>query len=167
MLLETERLVLRRVESGDVDDLVALHADAEVRRFIPSAADFDPGMARARVNADPEDWDAGRRMLIACERAGGRFLGRVGIIDWPQFGEPEVGWIFAAHARGHGYATEAGGAAQEWAFEHLEIPYVTALIRPDNVPSIAVAERLGMAPLRNDELFGVPVIVYARYAGAA
>jgi RimJ/RimL family protein N-acetyltransferase len=161
-VIETERLVLRRVESGDVDDLVALHADPEVRRFIPSAADFDPAMAVARVKRDPEDWDAGRRMLIACERGGGRFLGRVGIIDWPQFGETEVGWIFGPDARGRGYATEAGGAAQEWAFEHLGIPYVTALIRPDNAPSIAVAERLGMSPLRDDELFGVPVVVYSR-----
>jgi RimJ/RimL family protein N-acetyltransferase len=166
-LIETERLLLRRAERGDVDALVELHADPEVRRFIPSAADFDPAMAQARVKGDAEGWDAGRRLLIVCERATGRFLGRVGVLDWPQFGETEVGWIFAARARGHGYATEAGGAAQEWAFDHLEIPYVTALIRPDNHPSIAVAERLGMAPLRNDELFGVPVIVYARYAGAA
>jgi RimJ/RimL family protein N-acetyltransferase len=161
-LIETERLLLRRVQSGDVDALVELHADPEVRRFIPSAADFDPAMALARVKGDAEDWDAGRRMLIACERATGRFLGRVGIIDWPQFGETEVGWIFGAHARGHGYATEAGGAAQEWVFEHLSIPYVTALIRGENAPSIAVAERLRMSPLRDDELFGVPVIVYSR-----
>lgn len=166
-MIETERLLLRRVESGDVDALVELHADPEVRRFIPSATDFDRAMALARVNGDAEDWDAGRRMLIVSERATGRFLGRVGILDWPQFGETEVGWIFRARARGQGYATEAGGAAQQWAFEHLEIPYVTALIRPDNHPSIAVAERLGMAPLRNDELFGVPVVVYSRYAGAA
>jgi len=161
-LIETERLLLRRVQSGDVEALVELHADPEVRRFIPSAADFDRAIALARVGADAEDWNAGRRMLIVCERATGRFLGRVGIIDWPQFGETEVGWVFASDARGHGYATEAGGAAQEWAFEHLAIPHVIALIRADNGPSIAVAERLGMAPSRNDQLFGVPVIVYSR-----
>jgi RimJ/RimL family protein N-acetyltransferase len=161
-LIETERLLLRRMQSGDVDALVELHADPEVRRFIPSAADFDRGMALLRLAGDAGDWDAGRRLLIVCERATGRFLGRVGIIDWPQFGETEVGWVFTADARGRGYATEAGGAAQEWAFEHLAIPYVIALIRADNGPSITVAERLGMAPSRNDELFGVPVIVYSR-----
>jgi RimJ/RimL family protein N-acetyltransferase len=160
-LIETERLLLRRVTGDDVDQFVELYADPEVRRFIPSAATFDRWAAMERVDSEAEDWDDGRRTLIVCERASGRFLGRVAIIDWPQFGETEVGWIFAPGGRGHGYATEAGRAAQEWAFEHLDVPYVTALIRADNAPSIGVAERLGMAPIREDELFGVPVIVYA------
>jgi RimJ/RimL family protein N-acetyltransferase len=35
------------------------------------------------------------------------------------------------------------------------------MIRPDNTASIAVAERLGMTPLRPDNLLGDPVTVYA------
>jgi RimJ/RimL family protein N-acetyltransferase len=160
-LIETERLLLRRVHSADVDDLVNLYADGQVRRFISTAAAYDRAEAMARVAADAEDWTTGRRTLVACERATGRFLGRIAIVDWTQFGETEVGWVFSAHGRGRGYATEGARAAQEWAFEQLEIPYVIALIRPDNERSIAVAERLGMAPIREDELFGVAVIVYS------
>jgi RimJ/RimL family protein N-acetyltransferase len=168
-LIQTERLELRRVEGDDVDELVAMYADPDVREFIPSAANYDRAVALGRVASDAEDWDAGRRTLIVCERATDRFLGRVAIIDWPEFGETEVGWIFASSGRGRGYATEAGRAAQEWAFEHLDVPYLTALIRADNAPSIGVAERLGMAPIRDDELLGVPVVVYAitREAAAA
>ena len=88
-------------------------------------------MALARVNGDAEDWDAGRRMLIVSERATGRFLGRVGILDWPQFGETEVGWIFRrACARpglrdgGRGSRPAVGVRAPR------AIPYVTALDPP-------------------------------------
>jgi RimJ/RimL family protein N-acetyltransferase len=161
-LIETERLQLRRVQSGDVEDLVSLYADPEVRKFISTAAAFDRAEATARVAADAQDWATGRRTLLVYERATEQFLGRIAIVDWTQFGETEVGWVFAPQGRGQGYATEAARAAQAWAFQHLDIPYVIALIRPDNAPSIAVAERLGMAPIREDDLFGVPVIVYSR-----
>jgi RimJ/RimL family protein N-acetyltransferase len=161
-LIETERLVLSRITLDDVDDMVALHADPEVLRFIPTAGAYDRTVALESVQTDEHDWIVlGRRRLIARERESGRFVGRIMILDWPQFGESEVGWVLAPDARGHGYATEAGRAAQDWAFEHLQIPYVIALIRPENDPSIAVAERLGMAPLRSDELSGVPITVYA------
>jgi len=48
-----------------------------------------------------------------------------------------------------------------WGFERFDFPYVTAMIRPGNEASVAVAERLGMTPLRSDELQGDPVIVYS------
>jgi RimJ/RimL family protein N-acetyltransferase len=47
-----------------------------------------------------------------------------------------------------------------WACEHLDVPYVTAMIRPDNRRSISVAERLGMQPRREDVLLDEQVVVY-------
>ena len=38
---------------------------------------------------------------------------------------------------------------------------MTAMIQPTNTASIAVAERLGMEPSREDELLGVGVTVYS------
>jgi RimJ/RimL family protein N-acetyltransferase len=64
-------------------------------------------------------------------------------------------------ARGRGVATEAGRACVEWGFRDFALPYVTAMIAPDNDASTAVARRLGMTPLREDVLHDVPVVVYA------
>jgi RimJ/RimL family protein N-acetyltransferase len=49
----------------------------------------------------------------------------------------------------------------EWGFQNLDLPYLTAMIRPDNGRSIRVAERLGMTPLREDIHMGQPVVVYS------
>jgi RimJ/RimL family protein N-acetyltransferase len=161
-LLETDRLTLSRLTLADVEEMVALHADPEVRRFLPSAEGYDREHAIGRVRTDEHEWDElGRRVLVVRERTSGHFLGRVGIFDWPQFGETEVGWALGAKARGAGFATEAARACHAWAFEQLEIHYVTALIRADNGPSIKVAERLGMTALREDVLFGTPIVVYS------
>jgi RimJ/RimL family protein N-acetyltransferase len=40
----------------------------------------------------------------------------------------DVGWVLRADTWGRGLATEAGRARTRWAFEHLDVPYVTACI---------------------------------------
>jgi RimJ/RimL family protein N-acetyltransferase len=94
-----------------VDDFVALYSDSELRRFIAVSDDFGPEGARRRIENDDEEWNRlGRRMLVMIERSSGRFIGRVALYDWPEFGETEVGWALRPDARGYGFATEAGRA---------------------------------------------------------
>jgi RimJ/RimL family protein N-acetyltransferase len=68
------------------------------------------------------------------------------VSDWLQFEETEVGWAFRRDAWVHGYATEAARACLEWGFGSLDVPYLTAMIHPDNEASIQLARRLGMSP---------------------
>jgi RimJ/RimL family protein N-acetyltransferase len=158
MKIETERLLLRPLTLADVDELVAIHADPEVGRHMSA---FDRERAIERLIADRNDWDTYGSGLIAVEdRRTRRFLGRAALKFWPRFEETELGWVLRRDAWGHGYATEAAGACGDWGFANLDIPYLTAMIRPANTRSIAVAERLGMTPLRHDHLQGIPVAVY-------
>lgn len=159
MRIETRRLLLRPMEADDLDEFAALHADSEVTRFVRS---LDDDEVRARLERDAQEWrERGHGLLAILERKGGAFLGRCGLKHWPQFDETELGWILRRDAWGHGYATEAGRACLEWGLSELDLPYLTAMIAPDNVRSLRVAERLGFTPFRNDELLGDPVIVYA------
>lgn len=159
MHLDTERLYLRPMTMHDVDDLVALHADPEVSRYMRA---FDREEAVQRLRRDDADWREyghGLFAMLAGDRSG--FLGRVALKYWPQFDEAEVGWVLRRDAWGHGYATEAARACAAWGFKKFAYPYLTAMVRADNARSIRVAERLGMTPLREDVLFDVPVVVHA------
>jgi RimJ/RimL family protein N-acetyltransferase len=157
--IETPRLLLRPVEPGDLEELVRLHGDPLVARFIdPPTREW----LAERIGWSAEEWAGrGHGLVAIVERSSGRFLGRTGLKYWPQFGETEAGWILHPEARGRGVATEAAAALVRWGFENLDLPYITAMIRPDNEASIAVAERLRMSPKRSDDLLGVRVIVYA------
>jgi RimJ/RimL family protein N-acetyltransferase len=159
MEIETERLRMRPASADDVEDLIALHEDPLVREVFGTTtrAEIEEWVGRAE-----DEWaERGHGRMTLLGRESGAFLGRSGLKWWPEFGEVEVGWVLGPAARGRGLATEAGRACVEWAFRDLDVPYVTAYIAPDNANSIAVAERLGMAPLREDLLHGVPVIVHA------
>lgn len=159
MRVETERLLLRPLTTDDIDELVAIHAEPEVRRFM---GPFDRGRVMEWLALVERDYAEGRPgRLAVIERISGRLLGRSGLKYWPQFSETEVGWVLHPGAWGRGYATEAGRASAEWGFQNLDVPYLTAMVRPDNHRSIAVAERIGMSPLRSDTLLGDPVTVYS------
>jgi RimJ/RimL family protein N-acetyltransferase len=158
-VIETERLVLHPIGPADIDEFVALHADPEVTHFVRS---LDRSQAEERLELAEREWVQRRHgMFVIRERATGRFLGRAGLKYWPQFDETEVGWMLHRDAWGHGYATEAARACIDWGFAQLTLPYLTAMIQPENVRSVRVAERLGLTPLRTDVLLGDEVVVYA------
>ncbi|MFJ1924158.1 MULTISPECIES: GNAT family N-acetyltransferase [unclassified Streptomyces] len=158
-MIETERLTLRPLATSDTDAFVELHADPEVNRFVGA---YSPQQALERLAGIERQWAERGHGLCAVElRSSGEFIGRSGLQYWQQFDEVELGWTFRAEHWGHGYATEAARACLDWGFATLDADYFTALIRPGNTPSVKVAERLGFAPRRQDELYGNPVTVYA------
>jgi RimJ/RimL family protein N-acetyltransferase len=157
--IQTERLLMRPASADDVEDLIVLHEDPLVRRFFgtQTRAEIEEWVGRAE-----DEWaERGHGRLTILDRESGDFLGRCGLKYWPELDEVEVGWVLAPAARGRGIATEAGRACVEWGFRDFALPYVTAMIAPDNDASIAVARRLGMTPLREDLLLGIPVVVHA------
>ena len=56
----------------------------------------------------------------------------------------EIGWRLATASTGHGYATEAGKAAADFAFKVIGAAQVIAVADPRNVASHRVMERVGM-----------------------
>jgi RimJ/RimL family protein N-acetyltransferase len=159
VLIETDRLLLRPLTTADVDEVVDMHAAPEVIRTM---GPYERAVALERLERNERDWqERGHGLVAILDRATGRFLGRSGLKYWPQFDETEVGWVLRPDAWGQGFASEAGRACVEWGFRTLSVPYLTAMIQPDNVRSIHVAARLGMRPLRRDVLVDLPVVVYA------
>ena len=157
--VETKRLLLRPMGVHDLDDVLELHSDPEIVEFLGPAT---PEFARQRLEVCERYWrERGHDLLAVIERSTGRFVGRVGLRHWPQFGETEAGWALRRDVRGRGYATEAAAAVIDWGFGAFPLSYVTAMIRPDNSRSLAVARRLGMTPIREDVLHEVPVTVHA------
>ena len=75
-----------------------------------------------------------------------------------------MGWIFARHAHGQGYAGEAVAAALGWADKVLEAPEIVAIILPENAPSIRVAEKAGFADMIETRYRDAPTLLFRRRA---
>ena len=158
--LETPRLTLREWLAGDAAPHAAMCADPEVMRYMSGVLDEAESWRRMALHAG--HWALrGYGNWVLERREDGAFVGRAGF--WNPEGWPglEIGWMLARPAWGNGYATEAARAALAWGWKTLECERVIALIKPDNRASLAVAERLGMQPLRRDTLGGAVVEILA------
>jgi RimJ/RimL family protein N-acetyltransferase len=107
-------------------------------------------LRRPAAGADLERWETfGIGKFEVVRRADGAVVGLVGIqlldpLTWQPAagGQPELGWTLWEAHRGNGYATEAARAVRSW----YETDRLVSLIPPANLPSQAVARRLGAVP---------------------
>jgi len=149
--LETERLILRPPRPEDFEGFIEFGADEATMRHLggvhPRTAAWRGMIALAGAWAIQ-----GFAMFSVIEKASGRWIGRLG--PWRPDGWPgaEVGWGLASHAWGQGYATEGATAAMDWAFDELGWLEIIHCIAPENLPSQAVAARLGSTLLRHGRL---------------
>ena len=72
-------------------------------------------------------------------------IGFCGIKYLPEIDLPEVGYRYLKEYWGRGIGTEAAKACVEFARADLKIKKLIALIIPENIASIKVAEKLGMS----------------------
>jgi RimJ/RimL family protein N-acetyltransferase len=102
------------------------------------------------------------------ELDGGAFVGDVGFADFcreiqpPIRDLPEAGWALDPRFAGRGYATEALRAALTWADAGLAADRSVAIIAPENVASIRVAEKSGYRPTGQTEYKNNPILMFAR-----
>jgi ribosomal-protein-alanine N-acetyltransferase len=73
----------------------------------------------------------------------------------------EIGYHLRRDFWGRGFATEAAIACRNWAFAHLKTDRLISLIRPENLPSIRVAERVGMTVWKEVSWRGLPHYIYS------
>jgi len=161
-ILETERLTLRGWTPADFEPFAAYMADPEVMRFLGNAQ--SRGDAWRSLATTIGHWALRGYGMWAVERkSDGAMMGRVGLINpegWPAL---EVGWTLAKPYWGHGYATEAARAAMRYAFLTQNVDRLISCIDAENLPSQAVAKRLGetKGPSQNltirDETFAVDI----------
>lgn len=71
-------------------------------------------------------------------------IGRVYIHSKPELdGEVEIGYGICKEYRNNGYATEAAKAAVKFAFEKAGLDTLVAIVKPENIASRRVIEKLG------------------------
>ena len=151
-LIETHRLRLEPLDSTRLEEFVALTANPDAMRYWHRGGPFTRDLAMQNFAASLariREFDFGRRWIVSREDGAG-----LGFVETKHFGpgsddispdEVEIGWMIEPSAWGRGYATEAGAATRDEAFERLGLQSIVAVHHPENSASRRVCEKLGMA----------------------
>lgn len=141
---ETDRLKHRSLSVDDAEAFYQLNCDPEVMRFTGELPLQSIGEAREAIENYP-DFDSigyGRWGCIMkgeesiCGFCGLKYLEDLNVVD--------VGYRFLPQYWGKGLATEACHASIRFGFEVLGLPYIIAMVLPENLASIRVLEKVGM-----------------------
>jgi ribosomal-protein-alanine N-acetyltransferase len=161
-IIDTERLLLRRLTLADLDDMAQLYADPEVMRFFSGTRTRQQTLDHLLLAQQCYE-QYGYYLWATIHKADDRFIGRCGLlpqmIDGRQ--EVEVAYMLARPYWGQGLGTEAACAIKEYGFERYPFARLISLIDPDNLASIRVAEKNGMRYVQDHDHKGHLCRVYA------
>lgn len=136
LIAETERLILRRYNKEDIQDLFEYLSDPEVVKYEP----YKP----LTVDETKENlvWRIGTEEMIAVElKKNHKMIGNV-YLGKRDFEALELGYVFNRHYWGHGYAAESCRVLIQKAFSD-GVHRIYAECDPDNKSSWKLLETLG------------------------
>ncbi len=145
MVLETQRLVLRRMEEADLPALRKILQDADVMYAYEHA--FSEEETVSWLNRQLERYQQhGFGLWAVVLKENGEVIGQCGLTiqNVPQGEVLEIGYLFQKAYWHRGYAAEAAVGCKRYAFDVLRADEVFSIIRDSNIASQNVAKRNGM-----------------------
>jgi len=160
MILETERLILRKMDHSDYDALYAVLADSDIMQHYPYT--FDEARVRRWIIRNIERYEQdGFGLWAVVLKENGEMIGDCGITMQNIHGTmlPEIGYHIRKDQQRKGYASEAAAACISYAFENYDFPAVYSYMKYTNVASYSTAMKNGM---RFIEQYEDPDNIYTR-----
>jgi ribosomal-protein-alanine N-acetyltransferase len=142
-VLETERLVLRRVRPSDAADVLVYWGDPYVQRFNGPVYQSVEAVRETIEKAQEKASEDGIGWAVTF-RGQDKVIGGFGFHDWSRYHRrAEVGYDMARAYWGRGIASEALRTILRFGFEQMNLNYVYASTISDNHESVRLLERTG------------------------
>ena len=146
--LETPRLILRRLNTLDSQDVFSLMGDTATAWWADVLPMTEEDEAIDFIRWGNDAWDMGQWGI--CEKGSDRVIGLLQV-KFPHrtghAGRLELGYMLGAEYRRRGYMAEAVEAACRELFSEPSVKEIILEILPDNAASRGVARRVGFTLL--------------------
>ncbi len=147
--IETDRLIIRAMETHDLDALFVIMSDPEVVNQT-AALELQTDVSETKVLLDSimqgyskkntPDW-----VMLAIADKQNHMMGFCCYFGYtPTFARAEIGYTLARAYWGNGYATEAAKAFVACCFNTMNLNRLEATVYPENIGSCKVLEKIGM-----------------------
>lgn len=161
--LSSERLTYRRLTLDDIPAWMSFINSERAMTFMK----YQPGSEEAcrkwidgQLNRYAQN---GFGLYAIIEKSSGQLVGQCGLLTQHVDEEDviEIGYHLLPDYWGNGYATEAAKFWRDLGFEHDVAAEITSLIHVENEPSMKVAIRNGMLPIKKTICWDLPIEVFA------
>jgi ribosomal-protein-alanine N-acetyltransferase len=147
IVLETDRLQLRRLTRDDAGFLIEVFNDPAFVRFVGDRNIRTVEKAHDFMENGP--FESYRRNgfghYVAVRKNDCRAIGICGFVKRDALDDVDIGFSLLPEFRAQGYAFEAASALMEYGVHTLGFKRIVAIASPQNASSIRLLEKLGLA----------------------
>ena len=147
MLLETERLIIRDLESEDEIPFIEMAQDGSLTEDIGFDKECSEWMAgwilEAKELAEEDNPNKGYIAYTVVLKDNNAVIGSVGCSYYEDLKKTGITYFIGTEYRNNGYAAEAVRAYSRYFLKHYSLEQLIATIWEENVPSCRVIEKAG------------------------
>lgn len=169
-ILETERLILRRVLPSDVKEMFELRSNPETMKYIPRPllTNHEEALAHIQMMEDKIETNEGINWAITI-KGDDKMLGVIGHYRIkPEHYRAEVGYMILPEYHGKGITTEAVQCVVDYGFNTMQLHSIEGVIDPENEASERVLQKCGFvkeAHFKENEFYDgkfIDAVVYSK-----
>jgi ribosomal-protein-alanine N-acetyltransferase len=144
-VLETERLLLRRIEKKDSEDFLSIRSDKEVMRYIPRPIPKCIDDIYPLIEMIDEFLIKGERINWGIEiKSSKLFVGVIGFVNLKEdHFRAELGYVLASKYQRKGIMTEALKAVVSYGFKNMNLHSIEAIVDSENLASNSLLINFG------------------------
>jgi RimJ/RimL family protein N-acetyltransferase len=156
----TRRLTAERLREDHLADLIALHLDPDVSRYLGGVRSAE--VTKTYLATNMAHWDGHGFGLWALRTKDGAFAGRAGIrhILVDDIDEIEIAYTFKREFWDQGFASEIAAALTDIGLSQLELPSLIGLVYIEHGASRRVLEKSGYLLEKCTTHHGEDVVIY-------
>ena len=145
-ILETERLILRKVIFEDVEDMYLYGSDEEVAKYVTWDRHKTLADTKSYIELILNKYQNKQVAPWGIEyKKNGKLIGTIDFVWWqPNHKIAEIGYVLSKQYWGKGLTTEAVEALLKFGFNHMELTRIQARCFVENIGSSKVMEKSGM-----------------------
>lgn len=142
-IIETERLLFRRVSEHDVNEILELRTNPKTMKYIPRPLlkTIEDALGHYKMINDAIDNNTGINWGITI-KGNPKLLGIIGFYRiQPENYRAEIGYMLLPEFQGKGIVTESVQTLVDYGFNEMKLHSVEAVIDPDNIASEKVLKK--------------------------
>ncbi|RSD25391.1 GNAT family N-acetyltransferase [Mesobacillus subterraneus] len=145
-VMETERMILRKITLGDIDDIHAYASNPEVSKYVFWNAHQSRADTEEYVKAVLSLYEQGKLAPWGIHfKEDHKLVGTADFVSWqPQHKTAEIGYALSQDYWGKGIATEAARELIRFGFKNMDLVRIQAKCLVANKGSERVMEKAGM-----------------------
>lgn len=162
VVLETDRLLHRRIEPDDLAHLIEMRSDPQVNKYLGGARLQNPEAIEKRLRFYMDCYEKnGYGMCLMIWKETGEEIGWSGLQPLEETGETEVGYGMIKKFWGKGIGFETALGWLRYGFETAGLQRIVAVAAPENTGSRRIMEKCGMKYEKTEEHYGAQCVFYA------